>query len=84
MAIMLNAIGESPTPSALAESGVTMADSNGNAGEGEAFDGDAVFHDYRKTPRVARKVGHLTIAADAIDPSRSDTLAAIVPGAMAP
>ena len=46
-------------------------------------DGGAVYHGYHKTPRIGRKVGHLTITGDAIDPTRSDALASIVPGAVA-
>lgn len=81
--IMLNAIGDSPSPSALADAGVAVVDPAGVATEGSHRNGDAVFHGYRKAARVARKVGHLTITADSIDPHRSDTLAAIVPGAVA-
>lgn len=80
-AIMLNSIGASPTSAALADAGVSVVDSNGVVTADERSHGDAVFHDYRKSPRIARKVGHLTITADAIHPDRAHALAAIVPGA---
>ncbi|MAH65771.1 MAG: 5-(carboxyamino)imidazole ribonucleotide synthase [Phycisphaerae bacterium] len=80
--IMLNAIGDSPSPQALAEARVATVDAMGVVAADGNPDDDAVYHGYRKTPRVARKVGHLTITDDAIDPTRSDALASMVPGAV--
>lgn len=80
-AIMLNAIGDAPSPAALADASVKVVDAEGVASSD--LRGDAVYHGYRKTPRIARKVGHLTITDDTIDPGRSEALASIVPGAVA-
>ena len=81
--IMLNAIGDSPSPRSLAEARVATVDETGVVGADGNPDGDAVYHGYRKTARVGRKVGHLTITADGIDPTRSAALASMVPGAVA-
>ena len=81
--IMLNAIGDSPSPRALVEARVATVDAAGVVTPDGDPDGEAVYHGYHKTPRIGRKVGHLTITGDAIDPTRSDALASIVPGAVA-
>ena len=81
--IMLNAIGDSPSPRDLVEARVATVDEAGVVTPGGDPDGEAVYHGYHKTPRIGRKVGHLTITGDAIDPTRSDVLASIVPGAVA-
>ncbi|MAB72699.1 MAG: 5-(carboxyamino)imidazole ribonucleotide synthase [Planctomycetaceae bacterium] len=81
-AIMLNAIGDSPPPTTLADARVATVDAMGIVAADGNPDDDAVYHGYRKTSRVARKVGHLTITDDSIDPVRADALAAIVPGAI--
>ena len=79
-ATMLNAIGEHPTASELAAAGVTIVDESGKGGS-PLQTGSACWHDYRKTSRTGRKVGHLTIVDDAIDEPRVTRLAAMVPGA---
>lgn len=81
-AIMLNAIGDAPSTGILADASVAMVDAEGAATTRASPVVDAVYHDYRKNPRPGRKVGHLTIASDEIDATRSDALAAMVPGAL--
>ncbi len=80
-ATMLNAIGDRPTDADLDRLGVLRI---GEAGEFEASEDriDAFWHDYRKSPRPGRKVGHLTIVGDHAVPERIEALAAIVPGAV--
>ena len=80
---MLNAIGDSPPSATLADARVATVDEMGIVAADGNPDDDAVYHGYRKTSRVARKVGHLTITADGIDPTRSAALASMVPGAVA-
>jgi phosphoribosylaminoimidazole carboxylase (NCAIR synthetase) len=80
MATMLNAIGDRPGDSELENAGVDLIDELGDGGS-PLGSGQARWHDYRKTPRPGRKVGHLTIVGDSIDEQRVAELAAMVPGA---
>ena len=80
MATMLNAIGDRPGDSELENAGVGLIDELGDGGS-PLGSGQARWHDYRKTPRAGRKVGHLTIVGDSIDEQRVAELAAMVPGA---
>ncbi len=78
-AMMLNAIGASPTDSDLSAQGVATVDDHGVASK-DADDGDPVYHDYRKKPRPGRKVGHLTaVSRDAPD-RLADRLTPVIPG----
>ena len=77
---MLNAIGEHPTPRELVAAGVESIDEHGDA-SGPLGPGCVRWHDYRKSPRTGRKVGHLTIVDESIDESWIARLAALVPGA---
>ena len=79
-ATMLNAIGDHPKTPALAAAGVQIIDESGDGGY-PLEPGSVRWHDYRKTPRTGRKVGHLTIVGESIDKERVTTLAGLVPGA---
>jgi 5-(carboxyamino)imidazole ribonucleotide synthase len=75
-AMMLNAIGASPTDAELSAEGVATVDDQGFA----STDGAPVYHDYRKKPRPGRKVGHLTaVSRDAPD-RLADRLTPVIPG----
>lgn len=80
-ATMLNAIGASPRTEDLDRLEVRRVDPDGRLLGPPAGDGDAVWHDYRKSARPGRKVGHLTIVGERSDPSRIEALSSIVPGA---
>ena len=78
-AIMINAIGSQPGAKELAAAGIESVDESGNV-EGPLQPGSVRWHDYRKTPRRGRKVGHLTIVDESIDEATVATLAGLVPG----
>lgn len=79
-ATMLNAIGDQPRPEDLRSAGAQEIDEIGD-GPDPVGPGSIRWHDYRKSSRVGRKVGHLTIVDDGIEDARVAGLAAIVPGA---
>ncbi|MCP4834533.1 MAG: 5-(carboxyamino)imidazole ribonucleotide synthase [Phycisphaera sp.] len=79
-ATMLNAIGDRPRPADLESAGAKEVDTLGD-GPVPVEAGAIRWHDYRKSSRTGRKVGHLTIVDDGIRDSRVARLATIVPGA---
>lgn len=79
-ATMLNAIGDRPRDEDLDRLGVRRVEESGEVADGPD-PADAIWHDYRKSPRPGRKVGHLTVVGERLDPDRIDALAEIVPGA---
>ena len=78
-ATMLNAIGEHPQASELADAGVTTVDETGED-DRPLEPGSVRWHDYRKSSRTGRKVGHLTVVDDSISEQRIASLASLVPG----
>ena len=77
-ATMLNAIGDRPSEAQLDAISVPTIDELGD--EPIALTtGAARWHDYRKTARPGRKIGHLTLVADIIDEDRISALSALVP-----
>ena len=82
-ATMLNAIGGRPEATSLATHAVHVIDEHGDPQASPPDDG-AFWHDYRKSPRPGRKIGHLTVvggmAGGMADAARIAELASIVPG----
>jgi 5-(carboxyamino)imidazole ribonucleotide synthase len=80
VATMLNAIGDRPETVSLDAADVAGIDESGESNR-PLETGSVFWHDYRKTPRIGRKVGHLTMVGDEIDEKRVASLAAKIPGA---
>ncbi|MAC20347.1 MAG: 5-(carboxyamino)imidazole ribonucleotide synthase [Phycisphaerae bacterium] len=77
-ATMLNAIGDRPSQAQLDAISVPTIDELGDEPT-PITTGAARWHDYRKTARPGRKIGHLTLVADTIDEDRILKLSALVP-----
>ena len=78
-AMMLNAIGAAPVDADLTADHIAMVDDFGIPSE-EVTAGVAVYHDYRKSPRPGRKVGHLTAVSRESPGAWADRLTALIPG----
>lgn len=81
-ATMINGIGRHPDEKELPALGVRPIDAEGRGEEPVSGPGpgDARWHDYGKSPRQGRKLGHLTLVADRLDEHRVADLEAAVPG----
>ena len=79
-ATMLNAIGDRPSDAELASIAIPTVDEHGDEPSPITV-GGARWHDYRKSARPGRKIGHLTLVADTVDETRISEYAALIPTA---
>ncbi|MEE2973043.1 MAG: ATP-grasp domain-containing protein, partial [Planctomycetota bacterium] len=77
-ATMINGIGRHPEGDALP--GLGFVSTAPAAGAPDPRPSRARWHDYGKSPRRGRKLGHLTLVADRLDEERIADLEAVVPG----